>query len=303
MYINDLELAHGEHAFACVDDQIVMRKPKMPKRWKFWKEFPKETEIDARLSQFQVPRVEVIAKETHFVVPEVWPELAFALLQHGCPNVHFWWLSVDNFPLTSLKQLLHQKLIRSCSNLCQSEYAADFARKNGATDVTMLTDFIDLDEIAAPIPTEDRTYDICYLPNKARGADEIWSELEQDFNLVPLQNMSRAEIVSTLADCKIFLDCGFHPGKDRVPREAALCGCLPLVRREGAARFENDVPLPDSLFAPTELFLEPQRLRSKIHDVLESSAKFDGVLEQYRTVIRGEREVFEEELRALIARV
>ena len=31
---------------------------------------------------------------------------------------------------------------------------------------------------------------------------------------------------------------------DRLPREAALAGCIVITNREGAANFEEDVPLP-----------------------------------------------------------
>lgn len=31
---------------------------------------------------------------------------------------------------------------------------------------------------------------------------------------------------------------------DRLPREAALAGCIVLTNREGAAKFDQDVPLP-----------------------------------------------------------
>ena len=32
---------------------------------------------------------------------------------------------------------------------------------------------------------------------------------------------------------------------DRLPREAALAGCIVLTNREGAANFEKDMPLPN----------------------------------------------------------
>lgn len=303
LYVNSFELAHGEFAFGCEGSSIHVRQPKMPKKWKFWKKRPetnwKPVQIDPRLGKFNVPRAEVAPRDAHFVVPEVWPDLASALLRHGCENVHFWWLSVDNFPLTSLHQLVNQKLIRTCSNLCQCEYAADFARSQGAQDVSMLTDFIDMKEVETPKPLDARTYDICYLPNKARGAEALWEVLSQDFNIIPLQNMDRAEIEATLNDCKIFLDCGFHPGKDRVPREAALCGCLPVVRKAGAARFKEDVPLPDELLLDTELFFQPEQMRQKLHQILAAPARFDQALDAYRDIISKERAQFDAELTAL----
>ena len=41
-----------------------------------------------------------------------------------------------------------------------------------------------------------------------------------------------------------YIDFGPHPGMDRLPREATLAGCVVITNREGAANFDEDVPLP-----------------------------------------------------------
>ncbi|KAL3809235.1 hypothetical protein ACHAXA_005283 [Cyclostephanos tholiformis] len=41
-----------------------------------------------------------------------------------------------------------------------------------------------------------------------------------------------------------YIDFGPHPGMDRLPREAALAGCIVITNREGAAAHDEDVPLP-----------------------------------------------------------
>ena len=56
--------------------------------------------------------------------------------------------------------------------------------------------------------------------------------------------MTRSEVVSTLQGCGIYLDLGHHPGKDRMPREAALSGALTVVARRGSGAFFADVPVP-----------------------------------------------------------
>ncbi|MFW8592889.1 hypothetical protein [Cribrihabitans neustonicus] len=258
--------------------------------------------VDARLRRFGVGQVTEMPADSHFVVPEIWPELADTLVRLGCPNVYFWWLSVDNFPLTQLHQLYAQRVIRDCRHLCQSEYAAQFVRGQGAASVSMLSDYIELDEIPDPKPLAARSYDIAYLPNKATGAEPLIHHLKERFNVIALQNMAREKVVSVLADTKIFLDFGPHPGKDRVPREAALCGCIPVVRKAGAANFPEDVPLPESLLVGTALFFEPEALTQRIQAILGQEQGYADSLRDYRTGIRNEKTVFEGELRALLDR-
>lgn len=262
---------------------------------------PLGPEVDARLLKFGVEAVTKMPANSHFVVPEIWPELADRLLQLGCKNVYFWWLSVDNFPLTQMQQLFTRRVIRESRNLCQSEYAARFARAQGGVSVSMLSDFIEFEEVQNPKPVSDRTYDIAYLPNKARGAEALLRNLETKFKVIALQNMPREQVASVLSDTRIFLDFGAHPGKDRVPREAALCGCIPVVRKEGAACFPEDVPLPNDLLIETSQFFEPDALVQKLQRILSESPQFEPALRDYRAAIRQEKAVFEREIRDLIS--
>ena len=46
---------------------------------------------------------------------------------------------------------------------------------------------------------------------------------------------------------QVYIDFGHHPGQDRLPREAAACGCLVVTGTRGSAGFHADVPLPPAL--------------------------------------------------------
>ncbi len=292
MYITDKELGAGDQAFA-VEARSGETKVRMRKGLR-------QTRPDRRLDMFSVPQLQAAPRDTHFVVPEVWPDLATSLLNHGCPNVHLWWLSVDNFPLNLLNQLVNQRLIRACNNLCQSAYAADFVRRNGAESVAMLSDYVELEAVKTPKPLAARSYDIAYLPPKARGAEPLLEGLKTRFRIVALQDMTRDQVVATLSDSKIFLDCGNHPGKDRVPREAALCGAIPVVRHEGAARFPQDVPLPDGLLLETSAFFDADLMQKRLDAVLKHAETFAPELDAYRATISAERAVFESEIIQLV---
>ncbi len=256
--------------------------------------------ITSQLKAFGFPTLASFSRDDHFIVPEIFPDLAYRLLRLGCKNVSLWWLSVDNFPLSRLNTLQNQRLMRECRHLCQSEYAADFVRRHGATSVAMLSDEIDLHTNEALTPTSKRTNDLCFLPIKSAGADELLEHLSQMFSIVRLENMSRSQITETLLDTKIFLDFGHHPGKDRVPREAALCGAIPVVRAEGAARFEQDVPLPKELLIESHAFFEGPEFVTRIKTILNSAEDFDESLSQYRAKIASEKQTFDSEIQALI---
>ncbi len=256
--------------------------------------------VDERLKAIKVPAVGHANLEDNFVVPESFPELALQLLELGCPNVHFWWLSVDNFPLNSINLLSTQSMIRRCNHLCQSEYARDFAVKNGAQKVMMVSDVIDL---AEPEGARDsvRKYDFAYLPAKTAGAEQLITQLGSKYNAVALKNMGRNQVTDALQSSKVFIDFGHHPGKDRVPREAALCGAIPMVRKVGAAGFAADVPLPEPLLVPTDVFFDFDAFDVCFQRVLQDAESLRKELVLYVKWISDESERFDDELRALMA--
>ena len=132
------------------------------------------------------------------------------------------------------------------------------------------------------------------------GAEDLIDRLKQEFRVVALAGMGREQLRDTLLDARLFVDFGHHPGKDRVPREAALCGAIPVVRRVGAACFPEDVPLPEALLPATPLFLDGDALAGHLRAILHEADHWQAVLEEYRALIRQEKAVFEQEIRALI---
>jgi hypothetical protein len=57
--------------------------------------------------------------------------------------------------------------------------------------------------------------------------------------------MKRNEIIDLLKKAKVYIDFGNHPGKDRIPREAAVLGCCVIVGKRGSAKYYEDVPIPE----------------------------------------------------------
>jgi hypothetical protein len=96
---------------------------------------------------------------------------------------------------------------------------------------------------------------------------------------------------------KLYVDFGHHPGKDRMPREAARAGCCILTSRTGAANFEEDVPIPgDCKFQTTDKAVP--RIASAIRDMLSNFDVQTKRFERYRQAIAVEKTVFENEVRA-----
>ena len=61
---------------------------------------------------------------------------------------------------------------------------------------------------------------------------------------VPIENMTPREVGELLASAKVYVDFGEHPGRDRIPREAALAGCVVITGTRGSAGNGIDIPIP-----------------------------------------------------------
>ena len=191
----------------------------------------------------------------------------------------FWWLSVDNFFLFSrgylsfldyyrwnvtsgiqetflrIHQTLHnpskilKKKIRlndlSCKNALncyQSEYAQHFLISNKFKEILPLSDFINTDFVLQEELglREDK---ILYNPKKGFKFTKKLIQNTPHLKWVPLENMTVDELKKEFQTSKLYVDFGYHPGKDRIPREAALNGCCVITNRCGSANFFEDVAI------------------------------------------------------------
>ena len=91
---------------------------------------------------------------------------------------------------------------------------------------------------------------------------------------------------------KVYVDFGNHPGKDRIPREAAISGCCVITGMHGAAKFHEDVPIPNKYKVDDLEDLDVSHVRDLILDIFEHYDERIDDFEEYRTMIRGEKEKF-----------
>ena len=72
---------------------------------------------------------------------------------------------------------------------------------------------------------------------------------------------------------------------DRLPREAALAGCIVITNYEGAANFHEDVPLPSAFKFRT---FDVDRISSILRDCCINYATYVGKMKSYREWILGQ---------------
>ncbi len=216
-----------------------------------------------------------------------------------------WWLSVDNLYYNSKKYLnlvdyfkwspkytlevfvyrVGYLLMRKTSlfkqnvsirylsknsnlNCYQSEYAQHFLVNKGFSEMLPLSDYINADfsvkEEDAPRVKEDM---VLYNPKKGFEHTSKLIKLAPHLNWVPLQGMNRQQLLEVFQRSKLYIDFGFHPGKDRLPREAALNNCCIISGCFGSAKFFEDVAIYDDYKMDLN-HTSYQQVVNKIEDIL-----------------------------------
>jgi hypothetical protein len=226
---------------------------------------------------------------TWFIWPECWTdEMMFYLEESNYePSpCAIWWLSVDNntrrFKDWDRTDILH---------LYQSEYAKQYLLDHGARHVYPMTECIS--DPPTPTGTETRIIDVLYNPVKGiHYTDEIRKRSGAAFQMRPIGDgpdgrvrITPEQVRTMLLQAKVYIDFGHHPGMDRLPREAALAGCLVVTNRQGAAGFDQDVPLPDKYKRKT---FDVEEIHQLLKELMENFDERSRDLDDYRSWIHGQ---------------
>lgn len=184
-----------------------------------------------------------------------------------------WWMSVDNYYLNmgNFVEVLKRKYFHFKPTLeyskrfkdkkkylefkkpdiihyVQSEYAKSFLLNEGIDEskIFELGDYIEDDIIEAHkfVDFSDKRDSILYNPKKGYEFTKKIILQNPQYDWVPLINMTKQEVIRALLSSKLYIDFGTHPGKDRFPREAVLCGCCVITGLKGAAANSVDIPIP-----------------------------------------------------------
>lgn len=224
-----------------------------------------------------------------------------------------WWLSIDFYFGRAHKsravdaaryvyRLLTRKCVpirtlRRCHHAAQSEYAAAFLRERGIAPLP-LSDYLNA-ELLHPAARKPRQPTVLYNPKKGMHVTRALIEACPELRFRPLVGLSRRELREVLSESMLYVDFGHHPGKDRMPREAAASGCVVITNRRGSAAFREDVPIPEKYKiddrGPRFVAQFRTLARAVLQDFDACSAEFEG----YVTEIRDQERVFVAQVAAL----
>ncbi len=212
---------------------------------------------------------------------------AFKRIQKG-----IWWLSVDNYlkSISNTKSKISRLFgfnkyfsLKSKKNrsqislhLAQSKYAEEFLKGSDIFNVARLSDYSNNKVITMShkINRNRKENIVLYNPKKGIEVTNRIIESAPNINFQPIENMSYEDVLELIAKSKVYIDFGYHPGKDRLPRECAILDCCVITNKKGSAFYFEDVPIPDDY-----------KLDYPEHNISQIIYKINSCLENYEDVI------------------
>lgn len=223
-----------------------------------------------------------------------------------------WWLSIDNYLLkrtpvqrvircASRTRPLRFEELRNVANLAQSVYAVDYLGQRGV-DARLLTDYLNPVHLSLPAAegTGGREPLVLYNPKKGAGfTRKLIDSLRSTVTWVALEGMNSRQVAALMERAMLYVDFGPHPGRDRIPREAAAHGCCVLTGRRGSAANDVDVPIPDwykiDESDPAAIVQAGARIRAILNDYPRHHGQFSG----YRAWIQRQMDEFQAQVRSV----
>ncbi len=263
-------------------------------------------QVPERYVHYQVP-VSTLKDESDVAVifPEVYCMQAFKL-KNAKPLL--WWLSVDFFErikyhsfrdkvryvlmaLRGERPIGGVKALRSITHITKAAYDRAYLEKNGIKGLQLagpISSFYLQGYEDATSSVEQRQNVILYSPRRDTKAAPALIARFPEYKFVPLSGLSEDGLRNIYRSSKLYIDFGNHPGKERMPREAAACGCCVITGLLGSAANDVDVPIPRrfKLDVNDPQFFE--RFKSVASEILENFAEVSTEFDPYR------REIFED---------
>lgn len=254
------------------------------------------------------------------IIPEHFAE-KINTVRHA--EVAIWWMSVDNYwgaayqpdgysykdvyriARRVLYRPQHRRNIRSfrtCVHFYQSEYARNYLLNDLNIEESRLfplSDYIDLRYCEDPSSEKNNT--VLYNPKKGFKYTRQLVVADSSIDWIPLEGHSLEsliQLIQLMQKSKLYIDFGAHPGKDRLPREAAACGCCILTGARGTAA--NDIDIPIDRQNKIEHF-NVEEVLTRIHFLLDNYSSEHEKLLPYRQSIASEKSTFEAEVTSAAA--
>jgi hypothetical protein len=236
-----------------------------------------------------------------------------------------WWLSVDNYHITQkdLTDLVRHKRFfklrryfgsfglasfkrlrkrKDIVHISHSYYSKVHLLENGIEPIGRISDYMNSAFFSLVDEKAVKENLIIYNPKKNDEFLEEIINLTPALNWVPIKDMTPAEVAGLMNRSKLYIDFGYHPGKERMPREACIMKCCMIIGKSGSAAHQEDMPIPEK-YRFEKNRDQIQAIIQRINECLNSYDKLIADFEPYRQALYREEEEFVNDIKKVFVKV
>jgi glycosyltransferase involved in cell wall biosynthesis len=123
-----------------------------------------------------------------------------------------------------------------------------------------------------------------------------------NFEIVRLKHLSPDVVKQHMKEAMVFAEFGNNSGRDRMPREAALLGCVVFSNTRGSAAFNQDMPIPDRYKIPDTL-LNYRKIMRRLKQSVRHYASVKSDFNDYLSALEEERTNFPAAVKRVFAEI
>lgn len=242
------------------------------------------------------------------IFPEIYANLA-SLKYYNCYQKVIYWESVDNFLSKFKEESAIYRIPKDVIHIAQSDYAYGFLVSHNIDidHILMVSDYLN-DIYFTKKRRFKRLPQVLYNPKKDNIATKLikYASTIPELKFIPIENMTQEEVMKLMYKSMVYIDFGNHPGKDRIPREAAMCGCCVITGTKGAAA-GMDVDIPEQYKFDENGFIVTygetvfySLIIDMIKAIFDNYESYSRDFDDYRAKISKEKSIFEEQVKEFI---
>jgi len=165
--------------------------------------------------------------------------------------------------------------------------------------VQMLNEFIGEQFVNDDVKLEEKKNLVAYNPLKGIAFHKKLIKACPEVKFVPITGMLPEQVQALLKSAKVYIDFGTHPGRERIPREAASQFCCVIVGMRGSAGYEKDVAVPNEYKFRASDSLE--NIKAVIQNCFDNYKEVIDDFSEYREIIKNDKMLFEKRLSKLFS--
>ena len=144
----------------------------------------------------------------------------------------------NNFSMEKIREEDHRLY-----HFYQATYIQQYLYSQHFDRIFRLTDYINPEIMRNVDTTVKKKNIILYNPKKGIRYTKKLMKIMHGYKFVALQGFTREQLNHLFDQAKLYIDFGPFPGKDRLPREAAVHNCCIITGRFGASGYFEDIPI------------------------------------------------------------